>query len=108
MDRKASREAHEPTREARIAELAEAFKVTTEQAALLAAAEAGEIHDDVVVRVLTEQELAQALEHTYGTSPGHAREIAASHHGKPHRCLPDDAYSKDDPRTVWKRSSGPA
>jgi len=39
--------------------------------------------------VLTEEELAAALVHTYGMAPGHAAEVSAAHHGRLHRCLPD-------------------
>lgn len=43
---------------------------------------------------LTEAELAAALEHTYGMSPGHAAETAAAHHGRPPRCLVGDPDRK--------------
>jgi hypothetical protein len=53
---------------------------------------------------LSEVELAQALEYAYGTTPGHAAEIAAWHFGHGARCMPDDAYPAVDIETVWKRS----
>lgn len=54
-------------------------------------------------RVLTEDELAAALVHTYGMTSGRAAEVAPAHHGK----LPTDAETISagdvDPETVWRR-----
>lgn len=48
---------------------------------------------DPVERVLTEKELAEALERTYGMAPGHAANLAAWHFGHGHRCMPESAYT---------------
>lgn len=58
------------------------------------------------IEQLNEEELAAALEHTYGITAGHAAELAAAHRGR----LPADVdripLELPDPSIVWDRERG--